>query len=272
MTDLTDEQFAQWQQAVGRRQVRSQYLDTESAKRFAVAVGLAAETMSALVHWAWFLEATPDQNLGPDGHPKRGDFLPAISLPRRMFASSRILFHQPLVLKQQAEIRVEIKDLFRKSGSEGQLVFATVERTIIQADEPCVQELQTIVYRNVGDSVALPVDKAIAIEQGDELWNPDTANLFRFSSVTFNSHRIHYDQLYAREVEGYPALLVHGPFSACKLADFAARKGVLASFEFRGLAPLFHGQTVILRRVSDDLLQALRCDGVVAMEARVSYR
>ncbi|MEM8500857.1 MAG: hypothetical protein AAF542_22775, partial [Pseudomonadota bacterium] len=254
MTDFTDQQFDQWRQAIGRRQVRNQYLDTESAKRFAVAVGLEPESIPALVHWAWFLEAAPDQKLGPDGHPKRGEFLPAITLPRRMFASSRIQFHQPLALQHHAEISIEMIDLFRKSGSQGELLFAKVERAIRQDGALCNEETQTIVYRDIGEAVALPVENDIAAQEDDEVWTPDTRNLFRFSSVTFNSHRIHYDQRYAKDVEGYPDLIVHGPFTAAKLADFASRRGVLASFEFRGLAPLFQGQRIVLRRAGHEVL------------------
>lgn len=272
MTGVTDQQFDQWRQAIGRRQVRNQYLDAQSAKRFAVAVGLQPESIPALAHWAWFLEAVPDQQLGPDGHPRRGGFLPAITLPRRMFASSHIRFHQALALQQHAEITIEIKDLFRKSGSQGELVFAKVERTISQAGVLCNEEMQTIVYRDIGDAVALPIEKDIVSLEDDEVWTPDTTNLFRFSSVTFNSHRIHYDQSYAQNVEGYPGLIVHGPFTAAKLADYTARKGVLADFQFRGLAPLFQGQKIILRQVSDELVQALRCDGIVAVEAHIKYQ
>ncbi len=98
------------------------------------------------------------------------------------------------------------------------------------------------------------------------------ALMFRFSAATFNSHRIHYDQSYAREIEGYPDLVVHGPLTATKLADFAARHGELSHFDFRGTAPLFQGQQIILRRESENKFQALRCDGVVALEAKVQYR
>ncbi len=272
MSALSDEQFEQWQQAIGRQQTRSQYLDIESARRYAVAAGLAPDELSALVHWAWFLEAVPNEQIGPDGHPKRGAFLPDISLPRRMFASSKIQFHQALKLEQHAENTIEVKDLFRKSGGQGELVFAKVERNIRQADELCIREVQTIVYRDMGEPVALPADECLQRLGGDKLWCPNTVDLFRFSSVTFNSHRIHYDQTYARETEGYPELIVHGPFSATRLADFAARRGALAEFEFRGLAPLFQGQQVILRQVENNIVQALRCDGVLAVEAKVKYQ
>ncbi|MCY4427150.1 MAG: MaoC family dehydratase N-terminal domain-containing protein [Halieaceae bacterium] len=272
MTVITEKQFEEWRGAVGRQHVRSQYLDPQSASRYAVAAGLSPDAISALVHWAWFLEAVPDTGIGPDGHPKRGVFLPDISLPRRMFASSKIEFHQPLVLERQADISIEIADLYRKSGSQGELVFAKVARTITQQDTLAVREIQTLVYRGEGDPVPLPVDKSPAGEQGDEVWTPSTVKLFRFSSVTFNSHRIHYDQQYAREVEGYPDLVVHGPYTATKLADFAARRGELASFEFRGKAPLYQGQRVLLRQIDDETVQALRCDSAVAVEAKVRYR
>lgn len=272
MTSITDQQIEEWRDAVGRCQTWSQYLDSASAQRYSVASGLTPDVTSALAHWAWFLEAAPDTAIGPDGHLKRGTFLPDISLPRRMFAASSIEFYKPLKLDNRAEVKIEISDLFHKAGSQGDLVFAIVERTIIQAGEISVKEVQTLVYRGGAASIPLPAEKDLVNEAGDEIWTPNTVNLFRFSAVTFNSHRIHFDQPYARDVEGYPELVVHGPFTATKLADLAAKRGSLVSFRFRGMAPLFQGQPVLLRQISDSKLQALRCDGVVAVEAMVEYR
>ncbi|MEL6862394.1 MAG: MaoC family dehydratase N-terminal domain-containing protein [Pseudomonadota bacterium] len=272
MSAFTDQELKDWQSTIGRTQTQRVVLDEEVARRYAVAVGLAADEASALGHWAWFMDVVTDQEIGEDGHPKRGAFLPKITLPRRMFASSKIEFHQALKLNQEAEFKAEITDVFHKSGSQGDLVFVVVQRDIRQGDALCNRETQTIVYREMGAPVEGPEHRQIDTNAGDEIWRPSTVNLFRFSAVTFNSHRIHYDQTYTREEEGYPDLVVHGPLTATKLADFAARFGQLSRFDFRGTAPLFQGQEIILRRESETEFHAIRCDGVVALKAKVAYR
>jgi 3-methylfumaryl-CoA hydratase len=131
-----------------------------------------------------------------------------------------------------------------------------------------VSEIQTFVYREDGAPTLAPLPEPDA-EIG-EVWRPDEVNLFRFSAATFNSHRIHYDAPYAAEVEGYPGLVVHGPFTAAKLAAYAGRRGNLASFAFRAQSPLFVRQPVRLQ-ADDDEVRAIRCDGAVAMSAKVTF-
>ena len=182
-----------------------------------------------------------------------------------MFAGSRIDFPAPLRLGEKADLVTTIADIRHKSGSTGDLVFVEVERTISQANICCVHEVQTYVYRDEGAPVALP-DPA-AVPPDGECWLPEEVNLFRFSAATFNGHRIHYDLRYATEAEGYPALVVHGPFTAAKLAELAMRAGPLARFQFRALAPLFLGQPIYLRGAGQGEVEAVRCDGLVAMRA-----
>lgn len=270
---VTPEALRDWQGAIGRTLVRSQVLETESLRRFAVASGAdpdVARILPPLSHWAWFLETPPDDGIGPDGHPKRGAFLPAITLPRRMFAASAIRFEAPLLLGAEAALESRIADVRHRQGAGGDLVFVDVDRRLSQDGVDRVSERQTLVYREAADAGAMPVPAADAADS--EVWRPDEVSLFRFSAATFNGHRIHYDRPYAMEVEGYPALVVQGPFTVARLAALAARDGALASLEFRLLAPLYVGQPVRLLRGETDEYSALRCDGVVAASLKVSRR
>ncbi len=255
---------------MGRVVAERQRLDVETLRRYAVALGSDPEVERApppLAHWAFFLPLAEDGELGTDGHPRRGGFLPAVSLPRRMFAGATIDFLGALALGEEAELVSRIIDVEAKTGASGELVFVEVERALIQAGAARVRERQTYVYRDAGAPTPLPqpIDPAPA----GEIWRPGTVNLFRFSAATFNSHRIHFDLPYAGDVEGYPALVVHGPFTAARLAGIAERGGSLARFRFRALAPLFLGQPIALREREGELA-AIRCDGVTAMIAEAS--
>ncbi|MGX7953486.1 FAS1-like dehydratase domain-containing protein [Tsuneonella sp. HG249] len=262
------EAVEQWRRAIDRRDLQTQVLEIESLRRYSLAVGddgSVAGGLPPLAHWAFFLSSPTDEAIGPDGHPRSGEFLPDITLPRRMFAGSRIEFRAPLRLGEEADLVTTIADVRHRTGSTGHLVFVEVERTISQAGICCAREVQTYVYRDEGEPVPLP-DPAASPPDG-ECWVPDEVNLFRFSAATFNSHRIHYDLPYATQSEGYPALVVHGPFTAAKLAGLAMRAGPLAAFQFRALAPLFLGQPIYLRDAGQGRVEAARCDGVVAMRA-----
>ena len=272
MSVLDPARLAEWRSTVGRTETRHELCEVESLRRYALAVGAdpAVETtLPPLPHWAFFLPAPPDEEIGPDGHPRRGGFLPAITLPRRMFAAADIVFEAPLVLGGNAEMVSTIGEVTHKSGRSGDLVFVEVNRVIVQGSVVRVRERQSYVYRDIGPPATMPVPTATAPE--GEAWQPDAVNLFRFSAVTFNSHRIHYDLPYTQAEEGYPALVVHGPFTAAKLANLAGRDGPLARFAFRAQNPLFLGQTIHLQR-GDGEVRALRADGAPAMTAKVSYR
>ena len=202
------------------------------------------EPLPPLWHWFYFLGTVPQSRLSPDGHPERGDFLPPVAQPRRMFAGARMRFHRPLVVGSPATRTGTIRDIQEKSGRTGSLTFVTVGYEFRQGDELCIEEEQDIVYREPGEPVAAPV----AVEQTpqpDGTWyrdlEADPRLLFRFSALTFNAHRIHYDRPYALHEEGYPGLIVHGPLTALLLAqlvrDHSDRD--IAAFRFRGRAPLF---------------------------------
>ncbi len=274
MSAITDAEVAEWRSAVGRTLVREERLSIEALRRFALAIGADPEVervQPVLAHWAYFLDAAPDDELGEDGHPRRGGFLPNIPLPRRMFAGADVALHASLELEQPAEMTLKIAEVSHKRGRSGDLVFVEVERTLAQAGGVKVEERQSLVYRAIDPApTPLPVPAEASLE--GELWSPTTTNLFRFSAVTFNGHRIHYDQPYTTQVEGYPALVVHGPFAAARLAQFAGRERPLARFAFRAAAPLFAGQPVRLRHAGEGEVQAVRCDGVVSTSARITYR
>ncbi len=276
---MSPEDLEAWRGHIGRSEVRRQVLDIETARRFAAAVGcdLAVERqLPPMAHWAFFLDAARAEDLGPDGHPRRGPgLLPPVSLPRRMFAASAMRFAAPITLGLPAELRLTVSDVQHRAGKSGDLVFVEVDRVITQDGHACVTERQTLVYRDAGDSAPAIVPIATAPVEGSEVWTPGPADLFRFSAVTFNAHRIHYDLPYARDEEGYPGLVVHGPFTAAKLAALASAQHPLKAFSFRAVAPLFADQPVRLSprgapgRGAPGAYEAIRCDGVVAMLAQV---
>jgi 3-methylfumaryl-CoA hydratase len=273
---VSPEMLAEWALYIGRSQRLVQRLDVESLRRFSVACGYHADVEAAappLAHWAWFLPNAPDGEIGHDGHAKRGGFLPPVSLPRRMFAGAEMSFESPIELGEAAVLEMKVADISHKAGRTGDLVFVQVDKIISQHATVRVREHQTIVYRDAGAPVPLPTSSHVPAD--GVVWRPEPVNLFRFSAATFNAHRIHYDHAYATGEEGYPALVVHGPFTAAKLAACAeshARRQ-LATFEFKGIAPLFVSQPVHLGAGAEaGTFAAIRCDGVTAMTAKASYR
>ncbi len=271
MSGFDEKAVAEWQGAVGRQEVLTQVLEAESLRRYALAVGSSPDieqTMPPLGHWAFFLPEPADDSIGEDGHPRRGGFLPAIPLPRRMFAASDIRFEDRLMLDEPANLVSTIASVTPKNGRSGDLVFVEVDRVIRQMGTVRIAERQSYVYRGDGEPTPMPESEG-AID--GELWSPGPVNLFRFSAATFNGHRIHYDQDYATQVEGYPGLVVHGPFTAAKLAGYAAGWGTLSAFSFRAQAPLFLGGPIYLQKSGEGEVRAVRCDGATAMTAKATY-
>lgn len=196
-------------------------------------------------HWLYFRPLARRAELGPDGHPERGGFLPPVSLPRRMWAGGRLRFLHPLRLGQRVERRSEIAAIEEKEGSSGRLVFVTVRHELDAGDGTSVVEEQDLVYREAtspagGFGGPPPPGEASWSEE----YSADSVTLFRFSALTFNAHRIHYDHPYATEVEGYPDLVVHGPLIALLLLDAGARRtgGTPSQFSYRAVSPLFRGE------------------------------
>lgn len=229
-----------------------------------------------LWHWFHFLPKAPQSRIGADGHPERGGFLPPIPLPRRMFAGARVRFFTPLVVGRPAVREGVIRSVSQKSGRSGTLAFVTVGYVIRQDGRLCLEEEQDIVYREPGAPVPAPVPlpSLPAPPQGawTETINPDPVLLFRFSALTFNGHRIHYDRPYATGIEGYPGLVVHGPLTAMLLVRLVRRNAArpVQAFSFRGLAPLFDlAPFRLIGRPDGDTvaLEAQGPDGKAAMSA-----
>ena len=194
-------------------------------------------------HWLFFLELRPASELGPDGHSRRGDFLPPVPLPRRMWAGGRIEFRRPLKVGDVARRDSEIISVESKHGRSGELVFVAVRHTIIVGGEAAIVEEHDIVYRDARQSGEMPAPLQPAPENA--MWrrelSADPVMLFRFSALSFNAHRIHFDIDYCRD-EGYAGIVVHGPLQAVLLLDLCRRHEArpVRHFEYRAVHPLFH--------------------------------
>jgi 3-methylfumaryl-CoA hydratase len=206
----------------------------------------AGTPLPALWHWLYFLPLHKQSEIGPDGHAKRGGFLPPVPLPRRMWAGSQFEFHKPLRIGDAMTRTSTIHDVIEKSGRTGPLVFVKVRHEIRRAGEPDVAltEFHDIVYREAPkpDDVAPPPKAAPASSAWEKKWVPDDVLLFRYSALTFNGHRIHYDRKYVTEVEGYPGLIVHGPMVATLLLDLLRHQlpdAEVVRYEFRAVRPVF---------------------------------
>lgn len=228
-------------------------------------------------HWLYFLPRAPQSAIGPDGHPRRGEFMPPIELPRRMFAGARLKFPQPLIIGKPAERIGAIRAVAEKQGQTGPLVFVTVGYEIRQDGRVCIEEEQDIVYRDAGGKTPAPAAAPMPAPPAGA-WTrtvtPDPVLLFRYSALTFNGHRIHYDRTYATEVEGYPGLVVHGPLTATLLVELARRHAgrPVKGFSFRARAPLFNLAPFRVQGVpmGDAVeLEAIGPDGRPAMTAAV---
>ena len=206
----------------------------------------AGAALPALWHWLYFLPLAPQSDIGPDGHAKRGGFLPPVSLPRRMWAGSQFQFHAPLHVGDAIERTSTIESVSEKSGRTGRLVFVRVRHEIRAnaATMVALTEHHDIVYRDAAQptDVAPPPQAAPPDAVWRKDWTADDVLMFRYSALTFNGHRIHYDRRYVTEVEGYPGLVVHGPLIATLLVDLLRWQlphARLTRFQFKALRPTF---------------------------------
>lgn len=198
------------------------------------------QALPHLWHWAFFQIPVDAEGLGTDGHPARGGFLPPAHGRNRMWAGGRLWFHAPLRVGEPAVRESEITDIQEKQGRSGALLFVTVRHRYRQAAAVAVEEEQDIVYREPS-APRLSLDRPMPDPDWSETITPDPTLLFRYSAVTFNSHRIHYDWPYVTDAEGYPGLVVHGPLIATTLLHAFARAhpgARIDTFAFRGLRPL----------------------------------
>lgn len=236
---------------VGQSETMSDVLEPSRTNALRAALGETAALahgapLPLLYHWLYFWNVQPPEKLGVDGHPAKGGFLPPVPLPRRMWAGGRLKFHSPLRVGERITKTSTILKVEAKSGRSGNLVFVTVEHKLSNKLGLAIVEEQDIVYRDAAapGSISAP---ATGTPDPAAIWQrnvqPDTVLLFRYSALTMNGHRIHYDRPYAIDEESYPALVVHGPLQATLLADLATRNlsSPIATFDFRGQAPAFDG-------------------------------
>jgi 3-methylfumaryl-CoA hydratase len=233
------------------------------------------DRLPASWHWMYFLDTPASADTDTDGHPKKGGFLPPVPLPRRMWAAGELQVRQALMLGRPASKRSSIRSVELKKGKSGALVFVTIDHAIHQDGELCLLEEQSLVYRDMPATLA-PLangDKAPTEVDWEKVILPDPVLLFRYSALTYNCHRIHYDRDYAKQVEFYPGLVVHGPLLATLLLDLVATRVAdsrVARFTFRAVRPIFVDAPLKLcgkRNGNQVSLWAVDADGYVGMAA-----
>lgn len=263
---------------IGRRDEAEDVLDAARTRALQAALGRESpvgpgDPLPPLHHWLYFWDVRPPAQLGVDGHPARGGFLPPVSLPRRMWAGGRLEHLSPLRVGEPVRRVSTILGVETKSGRSGALVFVTVRHELFGPGGLALREEQDIVYRDppAAGAPAPAGPPAPAEPDWEEEILPDPVLLFRYSALTMNGHRIHYDRPYAMGEEGYPGLVVHGPLQASLLADLAGRRlgRPVARFQFRGVSPAFDGAPLKVRAARSDTGLTLWTEqgGRVAMTA-----
>jgi 3-methylfumaryl-CoA hydratase len=263
---------------IGRTRQASETIGERQLAQFRIALGalLVKETVPPGFHWCLLPDLAASRDLGRDGHPRLGIFLPDLGLARRMWAGGEIRFLAPLLPGDMVLRKTTIVDVSFKTGSTGQLAFVTLEHRYSVGGQLHIEERQDIVYREEPKAIA-------AIPKPSEDWPgarsrllmTDAVLLFRYSALTFNGHRIHYDFPYATAVEGYGGLVVHGPLQATAMLNLAAEilGRMPALFRYRGLSPLICGEAAVIEARENDeglALRVRRADGVATMEASTS--
>jgi len=284
---MTRGEAADWSRWVGRSETLRDSIDTGRAQAMQATLDDAeaplhpGDALPPLWHWAYFWSLAPTAGLGPDGHAARGGFLPPIDLPRRMWAGSRVEFPRRLEVGSTVTRKSTIKSVTDKSGRSGRLAFVTVEHVISDDTGPCIVEEHDIVYREVGEKGApLPAGESPpAAGAWQQAVMPSPVLLFRYSALTFNGHRIHYDQPYTTREEGYPGLIVHGPLLATLMIGQLRRhrpEARAARFAFRAKRPIFDTRPFSVcgtpnERAKRADLWVVDPDGYLAMQGEVDW-
>jgi 3-methylfumaryl-CoA hydratase len=265
---------------VGKEEVREDFVARGPFDRLNAMLDRPAETdaIPPLGHWLCFLPEAPQAQLGVDGHPERGGIVPPMALPMRMFAGSRLDFHAPIPFDATVRRVSRIMDIREKQGRTGPLAFVTTQHQVFSGSAPCITETVDVVFREKsGNASPLPPGERREAQVSRTI-KPEAALLFRYSALTYNAHRIHYDRNYATKAEGYPGLVVHGPLLATLLVDLFRRhrpNDAIRTFEFRAQRPVYDLSpfTVNLTDTAEGAdVWANDGDGYVAMTGRIGAR
>lgn len=282
MAEIDLEYLKQWE---GKQEIHHDVVSLASAQAMAATLDWeelpqAGDALAKPGHWLHFLPKTRQSDISTDGHPKKGGFLPPVPLPRRMWAAGKVAFHAPLHIGDVVKKVSTVQSVDHKQGGSGNLVFVVVDHQIFTGDTLVISDTQNIVYRE-DPAANAPTPKVMRPKNQAEFSRevmPDPVLLFRFSALTFNSHRIHYDREYATKEEGYAGLVVHGPLSATLLLDLVRTElpdADIAHYDYRAVRPLIDGNPFQIQGCrSDDGLQLWVIDheGAMTMQATVTLR
>lgn len=280
------ENFDAW---IGKKEISKDFVNSRPVEMMQALLNEDEKNLDILphlYHWFYFLPVVNGQELAEDGHPKKGNFLPPIPFPKRMWAGGRLQFLHPIHINQNIRRESEIINIELKHGKSGDMYFVTVKHSIFAEDTLAIVEEHDIVYREATNQVQTQAAKNITQSTVTEtrtatykrLFPIDTVSLFRYSAITFNGHRIHYDRPYATQVEGYPGLIVHGPLLATLLLHTFKKENPtkeVTNFEFRAVNPVFDfNEFQICGDIQNNSgeLWIEKVDGLVAMKAKVEFK
>ncbi|AMN52787.1 metal-binding domain containing of MaoC dehydratase [Labrenzia sp. CP4] len=277
--DLDIDHLRSW---IGREDSASEILSPTLVRQFNATFDRTSgeapgDVAPLLIHFCLAQPAVQTAGLGPDGHAARGGFLPPVPLPRRMWAGGEFTFQGDIRIGEEVRRVSTVRDVVLKQGRTGPLCFVTVNHDVTSDGQPVLSERQDIVYREAQNVAGMKTTPAPATA-GDDVMQitPSAAYLFRYSAMTFNGHRIHYDKDYVRDVEGYPGLIVHGPLQATLLCQFAAdlKERAPKTFRFRSLSTIFDTADFSVNAQTEGETMKLwtaQLGGPVAMEATAAW-
>lgn len=279
------ENFDAW---IGKKEISKDFVNSRPIEMMQALLNEQDKNLSVLphlYHWFYFLPLVDGQELAEDGHPKKGNFLPPIPFPKRMWAGGRFQFISPIYINQNIRRESEILRVELKHGRSGDMYFVTVKHSIYAEDILAIIEEHDIVYREATNQIQTQISNAATkttiVKSRQSTYKcqfpVDSVSLFRYSAITFNGHRIHYDYSYVKQVEGYPGLIVHGPLLATLLLHTFKKENPtkeISSFEFRAVNPVFDFNSF---HICGDVKQEKgelwieKTDGQIAMQATVKF-